>query len=91
MVLDRNFVLPEDIKECMLTLQSKKCEGFDQIPLCVITDARDILLDPMADLFSKIYLSGVICVIVPPVSGTANQKDMSPRRVSQLGVLLVFS
>ena len=60
MVLNRNFMLPKDIKECMLTLQSKKCEGFDQIPLCVITDARDILLDPMADLFSKIYLTGAI-------------------------------
>ena len=42
MVLNRNFMLPKDIKECMHTLQSKKCEGFDQIPLCVITDARDM-------------------------------------------------
>ena len=23
-----------------------RCEGFDRIPVCIFTDARDILLDP---------------------------------------------
>ena len=50
----------DDVKECMLALESKKCEGFDRIPLCIIANAHDILLDPMADLFNKIYLTGAI-------------------------------
>ena len=44
-----------DVNECMLTLKPKKCEGFDRIPVCIISDAADILLDPMSDLFQKIY------------------------------------
>ena len=31
------------------------CEGYDQIPVCAIYDARATLIDPMADLFDKIY------------------------------------
>ena len=36
-----------DVKECMLTLQSKRCEGYDCIPVCVLADAHDCLLEPM--------------------------------------------
>ena len=45
----------DDVKECMLTLKNKRCEGYDRIPVCILTDARENLFDPMAQLFDKIY------------------------------------
>ena len=54
-VQNRNFMLRSDIKECLVSLKNKRCEGFDRIPVCIFTDARDILLDPLSELFQKIY------------------------------------
>ena len=45
-----------DVEICMSDLNTKKCEGYDRIPVCSIFDARATLLDPMADLFDKIYV-----------------------------------
>ena len=59
-VCDRNFMQKSDVKECLNSLPNKKCEGFDRIPVCVIKDTRDLLLDPFSDLFSKIYTTGAI-------------------------------
>ena len=47
----------KDVKECMLGLNNKKCEGFYRIPKCMLLDAVDTLLTPMASLFSEIYLT----------------------------------
>ena len=60
MVQNRNFMTRLDVRECMLNLKSKRCEGFDRIPVCALYDARDVLLDPLATLFEKIYASGQI-------------------------------
>ena len=49
-----------DVELCMANLSNKKSEGFDRIPVCSLLDAREPLLNPMADLFSKIYTTGVI-------------------------------
>ena len=46
-----------DVRECMLDLKNKQCEGYDRIPVCVLRDARDTLLDQMSALFNKIYYS----------------------------------
>ena len=59
-VLDRNFMSKNDVKECMYSIKSKRCEGYDRIPVNVICDARDLLLDPYAVLFSKIYSTGLL-------------------------------
>ena len=48
-------MMPNDVKICMSELKNKKCEGFDRIPVCMIYDARDMLLPPMAALFNSIY------------------------------------
>ena len=45
----------KDVEICMSDLNTKKCEGYDRIPVCSIYDARAILLDPMATLFEKVY------------------------------------
>ena len=42
-----------DVKVCMSDLKNKKCEGFDRIPVCMILNARDTPLPPMANLFNE--------------------------------------
>ena len=54
-VQNRNFMTENDVKLCLSELKNKKCEGFDRIPVCVLLDARSILLHPMAMLFNEIY------------------------------------
>ena len=44
-----------DVKECILSLKSKKCEGFDRIPVCILVDAEELLLPPLTTLFKLIY------------------------------------
>ena len=34
---------------------TKKCEGFDPVPLRIITDAQDLLLPTFTNLFKMIY------------------------------------
>ena len=54
-VQNRNFMTKNDVKLCLHELSNKKCEGFDRIPLCMLYDACDTLLLPMANLFGEIY------------------------------------
>ena len=49
-----------DVKKCLYDLSNKKCEGFDRIPVCLINDTKESILDPMSSLFSKIYATGQI-------------------------------
>ena len=51
-VHNRNFMTEKDVKLCMNDLKTKKCEGFDMIPVCTILDARCVLLPHMAQLFN---------------------------------------
>ena len=45
----------------MLKLLAKqKIEGFDWIPVYILKDSKDLLLNPLTDLFEKIYSTGVI-------------------------------
>ena len=50
----------DDIKECMITLKSKRCEGYDKIPVCLVTEASDLLIEPLTILFEKFYSTGLI-------------------------------
>ena len=51
----RDFMKKSDVKECLTMLKSKRCEGYDRIPVCALVDSKEILLDPLFSLFSKIY------------------------------------
>ena len=44
-VQNRNFMTRRDVEICMADLNTKKCEGYDRIPVCSIWDARVTLLD----------------------------------------------
>ena len=52
--------MKNDVELCMAVLNSKKTEGFDHIPVCCLLDAHESLLNPMAELFEKIYTTGNI-------------------------------
>ena len=56
-VQNRNFMTENDVKECLAELNSKKCEGFDHVPVCTLSDARVSLQTPFSLLFGKIYQS----------------------------------
>ena len=43
-VQNRNFMLKKDVLACMNVLNNKKCEGFDRIPVCILADAKPVLL-----------------------------------------------
>ena len=49
-----------DVKTCLNDLGTKKCEGFDRIPVCLLHDCRTALLHPLSTLFQKIYETGLI-------------------------------
>ena len=36
-------------------LNPKRSEGYDRIPVCALYDSKEVLLDPLFALFSKIY------------------------------------
>ena len=44
-----------DVKEFIALLKPRKCEGFDRLSVCMIYNAIELLLEPMAWLFRKIY------------------------------------
>ena len=52
-VLNRNFMAVTDVKECLSNLNSKKCEGFDRIPVCALFDSRESLLVLLSLLFNN--------------------------------------
>ena len=49
-----------DVLECMSMLKPKKCEGFDMIPVCVLYDSLNTVIEPMSTLFNKIYTTTTI-------------------------------
>ena len=51
----RNFMTRGDVENCLNDLGSKKCEGYDRIPVCTLYHARIPLLEPMVTLFENIY------------------------------------
>ena len=53
-VQNGNFMTVNDVKECLISLSNKKCEGYDPIPLCAIADAKLVLLNPLVTLFNKV-------------------------------------
>ena len=59
-VQNRNFMSANDVEICLNELSSKKCEGFDRIPVCLIHDCRAALLPSLTVLFNKIYSTGLL-------------------------------
>jgi hypothetical protein len=45
----------EKIKECLGSLKWKNSEGFDRITQRILLDGAEMLVDPLSNLFDKIY------------------------------------
>jgi hypothetical protein len=43
----------------MISLKSKKCHGYDNVPLMVLKDGAEVLALPFTKLFEKIYQTNV--------------------------------
>ena len=52
---DRMFMSQSDVRECILSIKIKNCEGFDRIPQRILVDGIDHLVLPLAHLFNEIY------------------------------------
>jgi hypothetical protein len=44
-----------EVLQTMLSLKSKKCYGYDNVPLLVLKDGAEVLASPFTELFEKIY------------------------------------
>ena len=49
------FFSYEKVLQTMVSLKSKKCHGYDNIPLMVLKDGAEVLASPFTKLFEKIY------------------------------------
>jgi hypothetical protein len=50
-----NFFSFEKVLQTMITLKSKKCFGYDNIPLLVLKYGAEVLASPYSTLFEKVY------------------------------------
>ena len=57
-VQNRNFMQKSDVSKCLNDLTNKKCEEFNRIPVCLLGDSSDVIVNPFASLFSKVYTTG---------------------------------
>ena len=51
----KNFMDPDSVKECILSLKIKNAEGFDRIPQRILVDGVDFLHVPISSLMNKVY------------------------------------
>jgi hypothetical protein len=54
------FIGKPAILSCIKTLKYKNSEGFDRIPQRIIVDGADVLIDPLTELFQRIYLQRTV-------------------------------
>jgi hypothetical protein len=52
---DKMFIDPVSVKECILSLKSKKTEGVNRIPQCVLLDGAGVICQPLTKLLIHIY------------------------------------
>ena len=61
LVCDQEFFMsPADILECLKSIKTKNCEGYDRIPQRVLTDGAESLTAPLSGLFKRIYEQKII-------------------------------
>jgi hypothetical protein len=53
LVDNRFFMCESDIIECLDSVEPKNCEGFDRMPVRILSDANQFLVPPLTILFRK--------------------------------------
>ena len=51
----RNFMTPENVFKSIKSLKSKNCEGFDRIPVRILTDGINEITPVLSHIFNLIY------------------------------------
>ena len=54
-VPNKFFMSSSDINDCLKTIKTKNCEGYDRIPPKILSDDASSLLLPLTGLFKRIY------------------------------------
>jgi hypothetical protein len=49
-----------DILSCIKSLKNKNSVGFNRIPQRIIVDGADVLIDPLTEMFHRIYLQRTV-------------------------------
>ena len=52
---DKNFITENSVLECLISLKTKTCYGYDRIPLKVLKDGAQALYKPITVLLHNIY------------------------------------
>ena len=52
---DKMFMSQCDVRECILSIKVKNCQGFDRISQRILVDGIDHLVLPLTHLFNEIY------------------------------------
>ena len=50
------FMTDTDKLECLKIIKIKDCDGFDRIPQSILVDGANVLINPLKELFRRIYL-----------------------------------
>ena len=54
--VDNEFFMERiHILECIKTIKTKNCEGYDRIPQRILSDGAEVLISPFVGLFRRIY------------------------------------
>jgi hypothetical protein len=92
-VKGRNFMTKLQIAGVLKDLKVKNYEGYDRLPLRILNDGSEILLDTIADLFDKIYkekkvpMQWKIAKILPLHKKGPSTKILNYRPISNLCAL----
>ena len=54
------FMTKADITECIKSIKTKNCEGYDRIPQRILTDGAEVLITPFVGLFKRVYVQNAI-------------------------------
>ena len=57
---DLNFMDTPAILSCIKSLKNKNSEGFDRIPQRIIVDGADVLINPLTEMFKRIYFQRTV-------------------------------
>ena len=49
-VEDQFYMRDADIAECIKTIKSKNCEGYNRIPQKILSDGAEVLVNPISGL-----------------------------------------
>ena len=80
-----NWITRELVEKMIEDLKPKRCQGFDRVPVILLKDGKQLLLDVITSLMRKVIETGVIpeqwkCSKVIPLLKTGNARSVKNYR-----------